>query len=87
MHTDIARHSITTSWTVYDVLRHFPTTILVFNDLGVDTCCGGMETVEAVARDASITPRDLIVALEAQLADDGADERASWTDRLLRRAQ
>ena len=85
MNSNLAKSSITPSWTVYDVLRHFPTTILVFNDLGIDTCCGGMATIEAAARGAAIASRDLIIALEAQLADDGEDEPASWTDRLLRR--
>lgn len=85
MNTDITKPSITSSWTVYDVLRYYPTTILVFNDLGIDSCCGGMATIEAAARDAAITPHDLIAALEAQLANDKEDEPASLTDRLLRR--
>ena len=85
MNTEITKPSISASWTIYDVLRHYPTTILVFNDLGIDSCCGGMATVEAAARDAAIAPHDLIAALEAQLANDKEDEPASFADRLLRR--
>lgn len=79
--------AITPSWTIYDVLRHYPTTIRVFDDLGIDSCCGGMETIEAAARDAAMSPGNLITALEASLAKDRGDEPVSWTDRLLGRAR
>ena len=85
MTINLAKPAITTSWTVYDVLRYYPTTVLVFNDLGIDTCCGGMATIEAAARDAAVTPAALIASLESSLKQDTADEPASWTDRLMRR--
>jgi iron-sulfur cluster repair protein YtfE (RIC family) len=81
MKTRLAQPSLTSSWTVNDVLRYFPTTVLVFNDLGIDTCCGGMATLEDAARDAAMTSPDLLAALESCLSKDS--EPVSWTDRLL----
>jgi iron-sulfur cluster repair protein YtfE (RIC family) len=85
MTINLAKPAIMASWTVYDVLRYYPTTVLVFNDLGIDTCCGGMATIEDAARDAAVTPGDLITALESSLKQDAGGESVSWADRLLRR--
>ena len=77
--------TITTAWTVNDVIRHFPMTILVFNDLGIDSCCGGMATLEAAARESSVAPHDLLAAIKATLVQEEYDVPVSWTDRLLRK--
>lgn len=38
--------------TVNDITARFPETIAVFNDFGVDACCGGdLRLVDAAARD------------------------------------
>jgi regulator of cell morphogenesis and NO signaling len=40
--------------TVNDLIRIFPGTVEVFNDFGIDACCGGAVPVrEAAARDGA----------------------------------
>lgn len=29
------------NWTVNDVVQRYPSTLRVFNSLGIDSCCGG----------------------------------------------
>ncbi|MEO7996757.1 MAG: DUF542 domain-containing protein [Gemmatimonadaceae bacterium] len=53
----------TLSWTVNDVMRCFPMSVLLFNNLGVDTCCGGMQTLDVAAQNAGLSPDDLLVAV------------------------
>ena len=49
-------------WTVNETLRIFPATVAVFNDFGIDACCGGAATIAAAAqRDGA----DLVRLVEA----------------------
>lgn len=42
------------STTVNDLIREFPGTVKVFNDFGIDACCGGAVPVrEAAERDGA----------------------------------
>ena len=51
--------------TVKEAIRRFPATIAVFNDFGIDACCGGAAPVaEAAARDGA-DPDALLAALRA----------------------
>lgn len=59
------QHELDCTWSVNDVTMRYPATIAVFNRFGVDTCCGGILSVEAAAR-ANDVDRD---ALCAQLHD------------------
>lgn len=74
--------SPTLSWTVRDVMRCYPMSILVFNNLGIDTCCGATATLEAAAQKVGMKPDDLIVALLPCSSDEeevphGHDDQAS----------
>jgi Regulator of cell morphogenesis and NO signaling len=40
------------SWTINETIAQFPETITLFNAFGIDTCCGGDETIEAAARNS-----------------------------------
>jgi regulator of cell morphogenesis and NO signaling len=52
---------------VNEIITRFPATIAVFNRFGIDTCCGGWESVdEAVDRDG-IDREALIGALRAAI--------------------
>jgi regulator of cell morphogenesis and NO signaling len=42
------------SWTINETIAQFPETITLFNSFGIDTCCGGDETIEAAARNGEI---------------------------------
>jgi regulator of cell morphogenesis and NO signaling len=45
---------ITPAMTVNDVVRAYPSTVGVFNDHGIDACCGGAAPVaEAAIRDGA----------------------------------
>lgn len=57
--------------TVNEAIRRYPATVRVFNDFGVDACCGGAATVaDAAVRDGA-DAADLLRALEAA-AGEGA---------------
>ncbi|MEP6832141.1 MAG: DUF542 domain-containing protein [Gemmatimonas sp.] len=58
-----AQTSVTTEWTVGDVTRCFPMSLLVFHKLGVDTCCGATATLDKAAAKAGITAADIMAAL------------------------
>lgn len=48
---------------VNDTVRHHPETITVFNDFGVDTCCGGGVCITDAARRDGVDAGDLLTAL------------------------
>lgn len=49
--------------TVNELIRLYPGTVQVFNDFGIDACCGGaVPVLEAAARDGA-DPAALIEAL------------------------
>ena len=49
--------------TVNEAIRRFPATLAVFNDFGIDACCGGAAPVaEAATRDGA-DPAALLAAL------------------------
>lgn len=63
-------------------MRCYPMSILVFNNLGIDTCCGATATLEAAAQKVGMKPDDLIVALLPCSSDEeevphGHDDQAS----------
>ena len=45
-----AQSLIPPTMTVSRTIRLFPVTVRVFNDFGIDACCGGELTIEAAAR-------------------------------------
>lgn len=66
MHTQSA---IAETATVNEIIRRHPATVGVFNDFGIDACCGGAATLrDAAARDGA----DLQPLLDAL---NGAAER------------
>ena len=58
---------IESHWTVNELLRREPLSAAVLNSLGVDTCCGGGDTLEAAAAAAGISAKELIDAIVAAL--------------------
>lgn len=50
-------------WTVNDTLRIFPATVAVFNEFGIDACCGGAATLAAAAQRDEVHLAELIEAL------------------------
>ncbi|MFC0594945.1 DUF542 domain-containing protein [Thermus composti] len=54
--------------TVNEVLRRYPEAVECLTGLGLDTCCGGAEPLEAAARQAGRDPEEVLKALQAFLA-------------------
>ena len=46
-------------FTVNEALRAAPQLVGVFNRLGVDTCCGGTQTLEEAAHSVGLAPDEL----------------------------
>ena len=62
MRTDQARLDGAT--TVTDAIRRFPATVAVFNDFGIDACCGGAVPIAEAAERDGADPGELLAALE-----------------------
>ena len=54
---------VNSTWSVNDVLRCFPCSLDVLNRYGIDTCCGGAETLEEAAQHIQVDVREIIDAL------------------------
>jgi regulator of cell morphogenesis and NO signaling len=63
---------IALEWTVNTTIRRFPQTIPVFNEFGVDSCCGGEASLEQAAAEAGVEAARLIDALVDVVATEGA---------------
>ncbi len=62
------------AWSVNQTIATFPQTVAVFNQFGIDACCGGAASVvDAAARDAA-DPEQMLVALRL-LIDARSDGR------------
>jgi regulator of cell morphogenesis and NO signaling len=60
------------TWSVNDVIRIFPETITVFNELGVDTCCGGETALETAAVESGVEIDTMIAALVTAIEEERA---------------
>lgn len=60
---------IESTWTINELLRREPLSAAVLNAFGVDTCCGGGDTIDAAAAAAGITGAELIGAIVAALGE------------------
>lgn len=60
----------TPSWTVGDVMRYFPLSMMVFDDLGIDTCCDPRATLDVAARNAGISSDALLDALRPSTVEE-----------------
>jgi iron-sulfur cluster repair protein YtfE (RIC family) len=50
--------------TVNEVIHRFPASVAVFNAFGIDSCCGGGESLEAAARLDGVELDRLLAALD-----------------------
>ena len=52
-------------WSVNATIQRFPSTVAVFNEYGVDACCGGAATLREAALEAGVALDQLLDALES----------------------
>ncbi len=60
---------VTLKTPVNEVLCRYPKAVELFARLGLDTCCGGAEPLEAAARQAGRKPEEVLAALAAFLQE------------------
>jgi iron-sulfur cluster repair protein YtfE (RIC family) len=60
--------TIDTTVTVNDVLVQHPEAVSVFNEFGIDACCGGDASLEEAAQRDGTNVQALIAALNALIA-------------------
>lgn len=56
---------ITGGMVINEVIKKYPSTIKVFNDFRVDSCCGGGAPIEVTARRDGVDVAGLVQALNA----------------------
>lgn len=56
--------------TVNDAVARYPRTVAVFNEFGIDACCGGAATIEEAARRDGADPDALVEAVRQVIASD-----------------
>ncbi|HEU4453320.1 MAG TPA: DUF542 domain-containing protein [Longimicrobium sp.] len=57
--------------TVNETIRRFPATVAVFNEMGIDACCGGAAPIAEAAERDGADPDALLDALRAAAAEAG----------------
>ena len=62
--------TIDTTVTVNDVLVQHPEAVSVFNEFGIDACCGGDASLEEAAQRDGANVQALIAALNALIAGE-----------------
>ena len=55
--------AIDSGWTINELLRRLPPSGGVLNAFGIDTCCGGGDTITAAARNAGVREDDLLAEI------------------------
>ena len=63
----LSRVAIDPLWSVNELLALHPAAGRVLNAYGIDTCCGGADSLEDAARASSVDPTVLVGALGAAL--------------------
>ena len=62
---------LTLDISVHEAVRRFPVTLAVFNELGVDTCCGGGMRIRDAARNEGLDPDLVLERARRALESDG----------------
>jgi len=56
--------------TVNDAVARYPRTVAIFNEFGIDACCGGAATIEEAARRDGADPDALAEAVRRAIEGD-----------------
>ena len=61
---------LTLDISVHEAVHRFPATLAVFNELGVDTCCGGRMRIRDAAVNEGLDPHEVLERARAALESD-----------------
>ena len=64
--------AIDTKTTVNEVIRMYPESVSVFNQMGIDACCGGDASIAEAARRDGVDLGALLTRLDAVAAVGGS---------------
>lgn len=64
--------NVDASLTVNDIMARWPQSIAPLNSLGIDTCCGGMESLRTAAQNAGVPLPVLLAAIEHSITTGSA---------------
>ena len=72
------RHSpIDTTLSVNEIIRRYPASLAVLNAAGIDTCCGGAESLAVAARNSGADLERLV----AGIVEGGEQARSAGAGR------
>ncbi len=60
------------SWTLNELVQHYPEAIAVLSQYRLDTCCGGSRTIADAAKAQGISLGSLFSDLDSQIAPSAA---------------
>ena len=63
--TKSGRPELSPALSVNELIAWYPSVLPVLNGFGVDSCCGGAESLELAAREANVQLDDLMAGLSA----------------------
>jgi iron-sulfur cluster repair protein YtfE (RIC family) len=64
---------INSQWTVNETIQRLPESLALLNGFGIDTCCGGVDTLEEAARRSGVELATIVAAVEALATSVGTD--------------
>ena len=70
MSTPTSNPTLDPAVTVNEILLKYPSAVSVFNELGIDACCGGDASLDEAARRDGVSLAKLLAALDTIAALD-----------------
>lgn len=64
----MSRSTVDAELSINEVLRRWPAALPALNALGIDTCCGGADSVSAAADRAGVSVASLVDAIARAIA-------------------
>ncbi|NOG86072.1 MAG: DUF542 domain-containing protein [Planctomycetes bacterium] len=81
------KDTITKDMVVNDVTEKYPQTTEIFNRYGVDTCCGGVQSIEKTAIACNVDVDNLIKELNTSLPEETSSEESGTQNKTVEEAK
>ena len=69
--------------TIREIVQQHPSTVPVFEELGIDYCCGGGKSLEQACQSKKISPELVLSDLETALAAKPVQDASRWQNASL----